>query len=136
MRFFFDNNIAKQIARGIAQFALAQGIEIAHLTDKWDPSILDVEWIPSLRREGDWIIVSGDLRITRSRVEQAAWYESGLTAFFFEESFSRKRFWAQAAEATRWFPIIIDTAKDCASGSGFKLPYHGKEPKRIYTPEA
>lgn len=134
MRFFFDNNISRQIARGIAEFALAQDIEIVHLRDRWDPSILDVEWIPALHAEGDWIIVSGDLRITRSRVEQRAWHESGLTAFFFEESFAQKRFWTQAAEITRWFPIIIDTARDCAPGSGFKLPSQGKDPKQIYTP--
>jgi ribonuclease BN (tRNA processing enzyme) len=73
VRFFFDHNIAPKIARAVRELASAQGIEVVHLTDKFDPSTPDVEWISSLRREGDWIIVSGDIRISKSRAERAAW---------------------------------------------------------------
>ena len=42
----------------------------------------DQEWLATLAEEGDWVIVSGDPRITRGKHERQAWLESGLTAFF------------------------------------------------------
>lgn len=134
MRFFFDNNIAVKIARAVAELASAQGIEVVHLTDRFDQAVRDIDWISALREEGDWVIVSGDIRISKSRAERAAWHESGLTAFFLDENWPRKRFWVQSLELVKWFPIIVETAGQCAPGSGYKLPSQGKAPKLIYTP--
>lgn len=76
MKFFIDNCIARRIAQSIAILSHGQGHEIVHLTEKFEPGVIDVDWIRALQSEGDWIIVSADPRISRSRIEQAAWHES------------------------------------------------------------
>lgn len=134
MRFFFDNCVALRIARAIRELAAPQRIEVVHLSDLFEPNVRDVEWISSLRSEGNWIIISGDTRISRNPAERAAWQESGLTAFFLDETWSRKQIWVQSYELVGWFPVIVQTARDCLPGSGFKLPSKGKAPQNIYVP--
>ncbi len=120
------------MSQAIGALAKSQGTEVIHLSDRFhDRSIPDVEWILAIREEG-WIIISGD---TRSPAERAAWHESGLTAFFLDDSWARRKFWVQAGELVRWWPIVMDTAKDCASGSGYRLPFKGDKPILIYTPQ-
>ena len=121
------------MARAVSALAAAQDITVAHLTDRFDPATRDVEWMRTLRDEG-WVIVSGDTRIWRSPAERAAWHEAGLTAFFLDETWSNRKFWTKSVEIVRWFPIVIETAKACAPGSGFRLPFQGREPKLIYEP--
>ena len=123
------------MSEALAALARSQGIEVVHLSQRFpDRSIPDVEWIHAIRSEGDWIIVSGDTRISRNPVERAAWRESGLTAFFLDESWSRRQFWIQAAELVRWWPAIMQAVKTCTPGSGFRLPFKGNNPILIYEP--
>ncbi|MGH7623695.1 MAG: hypothetical protein ACREOJ_00055 [Gemmatimonadaceae bacterium] len=134
MRFFLDNCISVAMSRAIAELARAQGIEVIHLSDRFPRNTTDVEWIRALREE-QWIIVSGDTRISRNPAERAAWLESRLTAFFFEESWSRRRFWVQASELVRWWPVLLETAGTCTRGSGYLLPFKGNTPRLIYGPK-
>ncbi len=133
MQLFFDSCVARAMADAVASLARAQRIEVVHLTQEFAPSTPDVEWITALRGR-DVVLVSGDTRITRNPVERAAWQESGLTAFFLDDGWASKKFWVQAGELVRWCPVIIDTARTCAQGSGYRLPFKGTEPKLIYTP--
>jgi hypothetical protein len=132
VRFFLDNCIAPAMAEALTALARAQGIEVFHLSQLFDRATTDVVWIQSLRQEGDWIIISGDLRITKSPAEREAWRESGLTAFFLADNWSSRKFWVQAPELIRWFPIIVETAKSCNPGSGFLLKFQGTKPEPLY----
>jgi len=127
------------MARAIAELAQAQGIEVIHLSQKFERNTRDVDWIRQLHEdhedeEDDWIIVSGDTRISRSKAERATWHESRLTAFFLDNGWSSKKFWVQAAELVRWWPLILETSRKCSPGSGFLLPFKGSTPKQIYNP--
>jgi hypothetical protein len=133
VKFFLDNCISPAIAESIAILARSRGHTVIHLTERFDASTPDIEWIFRLQEEGDWIIVSADPRITHSRVEQAAWRESGLTAFFLED-FSRRSFWVQAQELVRWWPLISDAAKEARSGTGYVLKFNAKAVTKIYEP--
>ena len=66
-------------------------------------------------------------------IEASRSYEA---AFFLAEGWAQRRFWIQAMELVRWFPIIIETARRCQPGSGFLLSFKGSEPNRIYPPES
>lgn len=101
----------------------------------FDRDASDVHWISALAEEPDWVIVSGDPRISRSRAEQAAWHESGLTAFFFSGGFARKRFWTQAEIMVRWWPRIVLQARECVPGTGFVMPLKGKDFRIVYEPD-
>lgn len=83
MRFFLDNCISPVHAKALRILAEVQEYEIVHLSERFERDARDPEWLGTLGREGDWVIVSGDPRITRGRAERRAWHESGLTAFFF-----------------------------------------------------
>ncbi|MGH7720938.1 MAG: hypothetical protein ACREON_19090 [Gemmatimonadaceae bacterium] len=133
MRFVLDNCISLAMAQAVAVLARAQNIEVIHLSERFPGRTPDTEWISQLREEG-WIIVSGDTRISRSPADRAAWHESGLTAFFLADGWAGRRFWVQAAELVRWWPVIVETAQTCSSGSGFLLPFKGNEPRLIYEP--
>jgi PIN like domain len=96
--------------------------EILHLRERFAPDTPDLEWMRVLGKEGGWVIVSGDTRITRNPIEQAAWHESGLTAFFFVEAFPNMSGWKQAATLVTWWPTLTKQARATPKGYGFTVP--------------
>jgi len=134
VRFFLDNCISPAIATAIKELASSQRVEVVHLADRFERDTRDVEWISTIGRE-DWIVVSGDMRISRNPVERAAWAEAGFTVFFLDDGWASRNFWTQAAELVRWWPIITTTARSCKPGAGFRLPFKGTKPQPIYEPE-
>jgi hypothetical protein len=133
LRLFFDNNISKATAEGIAAFVRSRGIEAVHLTPRFPADTPDAEWIAAIQAE-DWTIISGDPRIARNPVNRAAWRESRLTAFFMGDGFASKSFWPQTLELVRWMPLILDKARSCPRGAGFLCPLKGSQFNQIYDP--
>jgi hypothetical protein len=107
---------------------------VAPFSSNWFLKIdLITAWsIRALGAEGDWIIVSGDPRISRGQAERAAWIESGLTAFFCGDAWGSRKLMTQAAEMLRWWDDIIDLGKRALPGSGYMLEFKTKEPTQIY----
>jgi len=119
VRFFFDNCIAPAHARAI-QALIEQDNHLAqHLKKKFDPATPDVEWLGQLADEGKWVIISGDVRITRNEHEKAKWLESGLTAFFLAKGWQNLKFWDQAAKLVQKWPVIMQQAERVEPGAGF-----------------
>jgi len=133
VRFFLDNCISIAMSKALQELAKSQRVEITHLSEKFPRDISDVDWIYTIGKEG-WVVVSGDTRISRNPVERAAWHEAGFTVFFLDDGWASKNFWIQAAELIRWWPTIAEAARTCKPGSGFRLPFKGKSPERIYEP--
>lgn len=119
-------------AKGIRGFAELQHHDIIHLRERHEPDTPDIVWIRALGAEGDWVIVSGDTRITRNPVERAAWRESELTAFFFLEPWANDQYWKQCAALVSWWPIIVSQARKTPRAHGFVMPKLGKELRQIY----
>ena len=136
MKFFLDNCVSITLVKGIRIFAEIQNYQLVHLTDLFPPDKPDTEWIREIAQDKDWIIVSGDPRISRGAAERRAWHESGLTAFFLGEGWASQTFWKQAECLVHWWPKIVLKARDTQtqSGSGFLIPLRGKEFKLIYPP--
>jgi hypothetical protein len=134
MRFFLDNCISPKYARALRVLAEMQQYEIVHLQDRFPPDIRDEDWIRQLGEEGDWVIVSGDPRISRSKPVRNVWRESGITAFFFADGWAQHRFWRQAADMVHWWPTIVLEAGRALRGSGFLIPVKGSKLKTIYLP--
>jgi hypothetical protein len=131
MKFFVDCCISPKLTKALKIIAESYDCEIIHLTDRFPKDVKDVEWINALAEEGDWIIVSADPRITKSRAEKRAWQESGLKAFFFAGGFTEKGIWIQAKEVFSWWPIIMKQCKDDQEICGYIMPFKGKELKKI-----
>ena len=119
-------------AKGLHSLSEKFDDQVVHLRTMFDAATSDTDWIKALGAEGQWIIISGDGRITRSPAERAAWHESKLTAFFFAEPFTEGGYWKQAAALVTWWPRIREQARKTPAGHGFQLPKHGKELKRLY----
>lgn len=110
--------------------------DIEHLTKRFSPDALDVDWIPAVAADPEIILVSADPAITTSKKEKEIWRQSGLTSFFFGADFARLQIWVQVSEVVTWWPAIVLTAKEAPRGTGFLLPLKGskKAPKSIYDP--
>lgn len=93
--------------------------EIVHLRDRFPENTADAEWIFALAKEGGWVVVSGDLRITRNPAERKAWQESGLVAFFLEKSWANLTLWDQAWRLFKWWPEIVAQASRISPPAGF-----------------
>jgi hypothetical protein len=79
--------------------------------------------LTELGREGDWILLSGDHRITKRPHERQAWLGSGLTAFFLAKGWMTAGFHEQAWKLVRWWPEIFAQAERVESGTGYLIPY-------------
>lgn len=130
MRFFFDNCVCPHLVEVLR--LLDKRHELVHLREKFTADTTDPIWIRALGAEGDWIIISGDPRISRGQAERAAWIESHLTAFFCGDAWAGRKLMVQASEMLRWWDDIIETAKEAAQGSGYLLEFKTKKPRQIY----
>lgn len=122
MRFFFDNQLSPHLARAIRALAQPDGQEIWHLRDKFPPSTKDLEWIGVLAQEGEWIIISGDLDIIRTRAERPIWKSAGLTGFFLKKGWMALDPWEQGWRLVKWWPTIVKFAGTAPPGSTFAVP--------------
>ncbi len=120
MKFFFDNCLSPNLVQAIR--LLDDAYEIKHLREKFPGDAKDVDWIGTLASEGDWVIISGDPRITRNPQNRAAWKQSGLTAFFFKKVWAQQGLWDQFWRTVRWWPTLKQTAKAAKPGTGYLVP--------------
>lgn len=122
MKFFFDNCISPKLVKSLKVIIEFQGVDVIHLHEKYDrANIKDPEWINELSREGDWIIISADPRITRSKAERAAWHSSQLTAFFFSDGFASRTIYEQASLLFKCWPEIMKLSRESRKGAGFLI---------------
>lgn len=127
MRFFFDNMISGYLAQAVAQIERGSDRHtVVHLSEKFDRNIPDVEWLTALGGEGNWVIISGDRRISRNPAERKAWLESGLTSFFLKDGWGNQRIWVYSSRFLHWWPRIVAQAQIAAAGKGFFVPWGGQ----------
>ena len=132
MKFFFDTNISPRAVYALRVIVEFQDVLVVPFKEKFpDSSISDPEWISTLSKDGQWVIISGDTRISRGKAEKAAWRESGLTAFFFRDGWASTNIYIQASELIRRWPEIITANRTCAQGTGYLIPKKG-DLKQIY----
>jgi hypothetical protein len=125
VKFFFDNNLAPKIAKGLNCFVSPEN-EVIHLKDKFAASTEDADWMQALGREEGWIIVTADTRIGKNPHEIEAWKQAGHTIFFLKPGWLKINFWDQAQKFVKCFPEIIKTAERAKRGESFSVSVNGK----------
>ena len=125
MRFFFDNNLAPKLAKSL-HVLVEPDHSVVHLKDRFAANTPDETWMRALAAESDWVIISGDIRISKNPHEVAAWHEAGHTIFFLKAGWTNLPFWDQAQKFVKCFPEIIATAERAKSGTMFMVSVNGK----------
>lgn len=125
MKVFLDNNISPNLAAALRALDTG-GHEIFHLRERFDGATADAEWLEVLGKERNWFVISGDIRISRSPVNRAAWEASGLSIIFLHKGYTRLKIWDQSWFFIRWWPDMITTFEKMNKGSGFSLNANGK----------
>jgi hypothetical protein len=125
VKFFFDNNLASKIARGLNGF-VAPDHEVIHLKERFQANTNDVDWMRALAQEQNLIVVTADNRIGKNPHEIEAWKQAGHTIFFLKPGWTDMKFWDQAQKFTKCFPQIIEKAGVASRGSSFIVSANGK----------
>jgi hypothetical protein len=88
LKVIFDHNISPKIARALGELFL-DFHEVVALKDKFPPNTPDVDWIHALNKEGGWVVISGDRRITRNKTEYNAFRSSSVVGFFLSKGLQK-----------------------------------------------
>lgn len=125
MKFFFDNNLAAKIAKGLNGFVSPEH-QVIHLKDQFAANTDDAVWMAQLAQQEDWVIITADIRIGKNPHEIAAWKQAGHTIFFLKPGWLKMNFWDQAQKFVKCFPEIIQVANRAKRGDSFIVTVNGK----------
>lgn len=128
MKFFFDNNVPINLARGLTELEpKSSPVDILHCQDRWPPdgAIDDVDWIPVIASEGR-IILTFDRRILTNVFEREAYIQSKAIIlvpekFIFKLSYCDRVIWT----VQKW-PKIKAWARKNPSCGAFRIQQNGE----------
>jgi PIN like domain len=129
VKFFFDNTMPRKVVEALK--ILDSSHKIVHLTEGFPADTPDANWISALSDEGDWVIISGDVRITRNPGERAAWLESKLLAFFLAKGWTNQSLWDQAWRFVKWWPSIVEQSSRIKPPAGFIVPLKSSKLEQV-----
>jgi exonuclease III len=124
VKFFVDNNLSPKVARALNCLVEPQH-SVIHLKDKFLANATDVDWMRKLAEEQSWIIVSGDVNISRNPHEVRAWKAAGHTIFFLAPGWTHLKSFEQASKLFALFSRIMQLALKAKQGSAFMVPVRG-----------
>jgi PIN like domain len=121
VKVFFDHNMSPALARALREL-FKETHEIAYLAEKFERSAKDLEWIPSLSREGRWVVISGDRRITKNRSEYLAFRNSRLVGMFLSKGLNKAPVIKQMERILAMWQNIEKLSQTVEGGALFELP--------------
>lgn len=130
MKVFFDHNLSHALPEAL-QAVFSNEHEIVALEKKFPRTITDIDWITALNQEGHWIVISGDLRITRNRAERLVFQSSKLTGFFMAPALKKARVLKQLERLCALWDNIITLAGAAAPGALYELPIKTPSPRQL-----
>ena len=130
MKIFFDHNISHALPEAL-QAIFPDEHEIVALEKKFPRTISDIDWIAALSSEGHWIVISGDLRITRNRAERQAFRSSKLTGFFMAPALKKARVIKQLERLCALWDNIVLLSTAAAPGALYELPMKTPSPRQL-----
>jgi hypothetical protein len=128
VKFILDHNLAPNLARALALLVEPYGDHVTCLTDLGWQALDDEDWIPRLASEGEWVVITCDLDIVRHPYRQLVFRNSGLTAFFLLEAWSKGSVRGPeiAQRLLKLWPEITRLAATQNPGTCFAVPYRGR----------
>ena len=96
--------------------------EVTYLAEKFPRNVSDVDWISGLSKDGQWIVISGDRRITRNRAEYHAFRNSNLIGLFLSQGLNKAPVVKQAERILALWPVILTVSATVQGGAMYELP--------------
>jgi PIN like domain len=121
VKVFFDHNMSPAMARAFRELFKKEH-EVTFLAERFARDIRDVDWIAELSKEGQWVVISGDRRITRNRAEYHAFRNSNLIGLFLSEGMYKAPVIKQMERILALWPNIVTVCKTVQGGAMFELP--------------
>jgi hypothetical protein len=113
VNFFLDNTFSPNLARALVLLSEKDPDSIRCVRDHYGKDPGDPVWLEDVKKwKDDWVIFSGDIRITRTPILREMYLSSGRPMYLMPSGFTSKNRWLQASGFCKWFPDIqIHTAK-------------------------
>jgi hypothetical protein len=96
--------------------------EVTYLAERFQRNISDVDWISNLSKDGQWIVISGDRRITRNRAEYHAFRNSNLIGLFLSHGLYKAPVLKQMERLLALWPVILTISETVQGGAMYELP--------------
>jgi PIN like domain len=119
--FFFDNTFPPQLA----VILRALKVDARHLQDDFPPDTADVDWLPEVGRR-EWVVVTGDRRITKKPPERKALEEANVIAVFMAKGFTSKQIFDLVSSFIKWWPDIERAVSRVKPGTSLEVSVNGK----------
>ena len=121
MRVLIDENLPPALAKALR--ALFDGLhEVVHIRERFRQGVADEAWIKTLSAEGRWVIISGDRRITKNRLQARAFRTSNLVGFFLSKGLYKSPIVKQMERLLALWDRIEQQAGLVQGGAMFELP--------------
>jgi hypothetical protein len=91
----------------------------------------DVEWIDVLNKDGRWVVISADRRITRNKAEYHAFHNSKLIGFFMSRGLYKSKLTKQTERLLALWESIEGLAARVEGGAMFELPMTSTRIKQL-----
>lgn len=101
------------------------GYDVVTLREECPPDAKDVDWIPTVGKNG-WIIVTVDHRIAKSHATREALKTANTVAVFLYESFQRQKRDDQVAWLVKHWRTIEDRCARVSNGTNLLVRQNGK----------
>ncbi|MCE9635199.1 MAG: hypothetical protein K8T90_05775 [Planctomycetes bacterium] len=127
MKVFFDNCVSHKLVECIRIIESPPATwRLIHLRDRFPPSVPDELWIPELKEEGDWRIVTSDDMIRKRKAQQPLWRGSGLIVVWMAGGWAQLDRWTQASKFLHAWPRLRDDLCMARPGDHFELAMNGR----------
>jgi hypothetical protein len=130
VKVFFDHNMSPRMARALREL-FGDEHHISILSERFSRTTPDTVWIDALSREGRWVIISGDRRITRNRAEYAAFRSSRLVGFFLSRGLYKAPVAKQTERIIALWSTIDTLSANVEGGAMFELPMKSTRPRQF-----
>lgn len=125
-----DENLPPPLARALAALFVGQH-EVVHLRDRFGARVADIDWLTGLNREGGWVILSADRRITKNKAEQRVFHNSKHIGFFFAPALQKAPILKKMERLMAVWGTIEKQVPLVKGGSMFEIQIKGNQLKPI-----
>jgi PIN like domain len=116
LKLLVDENLPPVIARSLQALFLGMH-EIIALRDKFNaPNVTDLEWIKALGSEGNWAVLTADVRIAKNKVERDAFLSNSIVGFVMAPAVRKRPLTQQMARILTIWPDIEKQSQMVSNG--------------------